>query len=145
MNHRTAIVVGLALLADTLNPPVANADSSAYVRTESGQTRCLITEDDSGHGGGPAVACEHGPGFPQAPVSKYGFHYDLAVVEASGAFRWDNGNIGGGAQQNDIVLNYGQTYHIHGWTITPSYEGTRFTNDRTDHGMFVAIENVSPF
>ena len=35
----------------------------------------------------------------------------------------------------DIVLNYGQAYHINGWTILPSFDGTRFTNEsvaRTD-------------
>ncbi len=46
---------------------------------------------------------------------------------------------------SDIVLNYGQTYHINGWTILPSFDGTRFTNDRTGHGMFVSVDNVSSF
>jgi len=51
----------------------------------------------------------------------------------------------GGTPQNDLVLNYGQTYHILGWTIVPSSDGTRFTNDGTGHGMFVSIENVKSF
>ncbi|ASL16266.1 hypothetical protein [Mycobacterium intracellulare] len=102
--------------------------------------------NDQGHGGGPAVACEHGPGFPQAPVGQYGSHFDLAVIHASGAFSWDDGNIGGGgAPQNDLVLTYGQTYDVQGWTILPSSDGTRFTNDATGHGMFVSVENVSSF
>lgn len=108
--------------------------------------RCLVMANDQGHDGGPAVACEHGPGFPQAPVGPSGLHLDLAVAHASGAFNWDDGNIGGGGEpQNDLVLNYGQTYHIQGWTILPGSDGTRFTNDGTGHGMFVSIENVSPF
>jgi hypothetical protein len=58
----------------------------------------------------------------------------------------DDGNIGeGGTPQNDLVLNYGQTYHYVGWKILPSSDGTRFTNDGTGHGMFVSIENVSSF
>jgi hypothetical protein len=102
--------------------------------------------NDQGHGGGPAVACEHGPGFAQAPASPYSPHVDLAVIHASGAFNWDDGNIGGGgAPQNDLVLNHGQTYHIQGWTILPSSDGTKFTNDATGHGMFVSIDNVSSF
>jgi hypothetical protein len=32
-----------------------------------------------------------------------------------------------------------------GWTILPSSDGTRFTNDGTGHGMFVSIENVYSF
>ena len=46
---------------------------------------------------------------------------------------------------NDLVLNYGQTYHNRGWTIVPSSDGTRFTNDGTGHGMFVSVENVYSF
>ena len=62
------------------------------------------------------------------------------------AFNWKDGNIGGGGMpQNDMVLNYGQTYQIQGWTVLPSSDGTRFTNDATGHGMFVSIENVAPF
>jgi hypothetical protein len=126
--------------------PLAIADPGQYVRTQSGMVRCLVMANDQGHGGGPAVACEHGPGFPQAPLSRDGFHLDLAVIHASGAFNWDNGNIGGGGTpQNDVVLNYGQTYHINGWTILPNSGGTRFTNDGTGHGMFVSVENVSSF
>jgi hypothetical protein len=126
--------------------PSALADPGQYVRTQSGQVRCLVMVNDQGHGGGPAVACEHGPGFPQAPITQYGNHFDLAVAHASGAFNWDDGNIGGGGSpQNDVVLTYGQTYQVQGWTVVPSSDGTRFTNDATGHGMFVSVENVSSF
>lgn len=68
------------------------------------------------------------------------------MIRASGAFSWNNANLGGGGTpQNDLVLNYGQTYHVLGWTIVPTSDGTRFTNDGTGHGMFVSIENVKPF
>jgi hypothetical protein len=72
---------------------------------------------------------------------------NLAVVRANGAFNWDIGNIAGSreATANDIVLTNGQAFHVNGWTILPSFEGTRFTNDSTDHGMFVSIDNVSSF
>ncbi len=73
-------------------------------------------------------------------------HWDLAVVHASGEFHWADGNIGGGGTpQNDVVLNYGQTYQMQGWTIVANSDGTRFTNDGTGHGMFVSIENVYSF
>jgi hypothetical protein len=60
----------------------------------------------------------------------------------------EDGNIGGVGPdwaQTDTTLNYGQTYHILGWTILPGGDGTRFTNDGTGHGMFVSVENVAPF
>jgi len=46
---------------------------------------------------------------------------------------------------NDVVLNYGQLYHLQGWTINPGEDGTRFTNDGTGRGMFVSIDNVYSF
>jgi hypothetical protein len=139
-------VTWLTLLAIFSLAPAADADSHSYVRTQSGKTRCLVMTNDVGHGGGPAVACEYTPGFPQAPVSSGGFHFDIASVDAAGNLKWDIGNIGGaGTPQNDIVLNYGRTYHLQGWTIQPSFEGTRFTNDATGHGMFVSIDNVRAF
>jgi hypothetical protein len=86
--------------------------------------------DQGQGGGGPGVACEHGPGFPQAPMASSGLHLDPAVVHASGAFNWDDGNIGGGGEpQNDLVLNYGHTYYIQAWTVSPNSDGTRFTYD----------------
>lgn len=127
--------------------PTSSTESSPYshVRTESGKTRCVVSSAASPTEGA-AVACEYGPGFLQAPVSQYGNRLDIARVDAAGSFKWMDGNIGGGGTpQNDLVLNYGQTYHAQGWTIQPSFEGTRFTNDATGHGMFVAVQEVAPF
>ena len=50
-----------------------------------------------------------------------------------------------GTPQNDLVLTYGQTFHISGWMVLPSSDGTTFTNDATGHGMFVSIDNVYSF
>jgi hypothetical protein len=44
-----------------------------------------------------------------------------------------------------VFCVYGQTYDIKGWTILPSSDGTRFTNDGTGRSTFVSVENVSPF
>jgi hypothetical protein len=151
-------VIGVTVLAFV--PGVvapAAADSGQYVKTESGRLRCWVSSSDSGHGGGPVVVCEASSpnplsldgytGFLQAPMGEK-YHWDLAAVHADGSFRWDDGNIGIGSSDgtpNDLVLNYGQTYHLSGWTILPSFDGTRFTNDSTGHGMSVSIENVSTF
>ncbi len=145
--RETAAVIGSALgvaaLTGLAAAPPAGAESSVYVRTESGATRCLVMADDTGHGGGPSVACEHTAGFPQAPIGPAGTRLQLAVVTGSGAFRWMDGNIGGG--DDDIVLSYGRIYRLQGWTILPGFDGTRFTNDETRHGMFVSVENVASF
>jgi hypothetical protein len=42
-------------------------------------------------------------------------------------------------------MKWGTTYHRGNWTIYHDQNGTRFTNDRTGHGMFVSIENVYAF
>jgi hypothetical protein len=76
-----------------------------------------------------------------------GQHWDVASVTSAGEFKWAEGNIPGTPEvmANDVVLNYGQTSHLNGWTIVPNEDGTRFTNDSTGHGMSVSVNNVSPF
>lgn len=133
--------------------PWAAADAGQSVRTQSGKMRCYVHSDYEYRGvGGPLVVCQtSGPeakGFPQAPASATpGFHYNMAVARGSGSLSWDEGNIPGSeeAMAQDIVMTYGQTYHINGWTILPTFEGTRFTNDTTGHGMFVSVDNVYSF
>jgi hypothetical protein len=86
--------------------------------------------------------------FRRPPYSsEYGSQLNLAVVRANGSFWWDIGNLAGSdeALASDIVLTYGRTYHFGGWTISPTFEGTRFTNDGTGHGMFVSVDNVYAF
>ncbi len=65
-------------------------------------------------------------------------------MDADGAFNWGEGNIGG-VDADEVTLRYGQTYHFKGWTVAPSFDGTRFTNDASGHGAFVSIGRVSPF
>jgi hypothetical protein len=157
------ILVGSLTFALTCGPaPGASADLGQFVRTESGRVRCAVGGDDP-HGGGSVVVCEAGGLPPDAPPDQIGFaqaptdppancppppgtylrcvptpiHWDLAVVHASGAFRWQEGNIGGVSPfaQTDTTLNYGQ----------PSSDSTTFTNDATGHGMFVSIQDVHSF
>ena len=42
-------------------------------------------------------------------------------------------------------MSYGQTYNFGGWSIAAGTDGTRFSNDRTGHGMFVSYETVYAF
>jgi hypothetical protein len=118
--------------------PCAIADPESTVRTQSGNTRCVLHAD--------SVACQYLPGFPQAPVAS-GSHWDIAAVTSAGAFRWDDANIPGSPEvvARDVVLTYGQLYHLQGWTVKPSEDGTRFTNEGSGRGMFVSIDNVYSF
>jgi hypothetical protein len=137
---------------EMLDPPPAEpgaaTHTSQYVRTQSGRVRCVLPAADAESANG-SVICEatgDSKGFLQAPMSSIpGVHWHNATVSGSGEFRWGDGNIGASHPEDDVVLAYGQTFRFQGWTILPSSEGTRFTNDRTGHGMFVSIENVSSF
>jgi len=133
------IVFGVAATVMALFSTAPSAMADPSVRTQSGNTRCLAWPG--------SVVCQYLPGYSQAPLGPSGNHQDLAVVTSAGEFNWAEGNIPGSPEvmANDVVLNYGQTYHLNGWTIVPSAEGTRFTNDGTSHGMFVSINNVSSF
>jgi hypothetical protein len=132
--------------------PEANAAGSSQVITQSEKIRCLVSSTGEGTGAkGPVVICvaegtfdNPTTGFLQAPLTSYGPHYRAAVVEANGAFSFqDGGDLGD--NRGAIRMTYGQTYNIQGWTIVTSPEGTRFTNEGTGHGMFVSIENVYAF
>lgn len=138
MKRSTAVIgaATAALMAVTIPP--AHAESSQYVRTESGKVRCVISAGDA--------ACERGSadGFPDAPPGQFGGHQNIAQVDANGGFSWTEGNIGAGDDQ-DQVLAYGQTYRFNGWTVVSTFDGTRLTNDGTGHGMFVAVDGVASF
>ena len=131
--------------------PGAHADPDfQYVRTESGRLRCIIIRTGS-------LARQVGRaarGLPQSPLSEpesqcrspcpEGIHFDIAEVKSAGAFQLKTARSRA-APRTRLVLNYGQAYHLLGWTINPGENGTRITNDGTGHGMFVSIENVSSF
>jgi hypothetical protein len=140
MKRPTAVMGMLAAALMAVTTPSAYADSTdyQYVRTESANVRCVISAGDA--------SCERtsADGFPDAPPNQFGGHWNVASVEASGEFRWSEGNIGG-ADDQDVVLVYGQTYRFKGWTIVSTFDGTRLTNDGTGRGMFVAIDGVSSF
>jgi hypothetical protein len=143
MSRRSSAVIGLMsfALAGVMSPSaVADPSDYQYVRTESGKVRCVIS---AGH-----VACEResAGGFPDAPVGQYGGHWNVAGIDADGNFKWSEGNIGGGGGDTEnVVLTYGNTFRSKGWTILPSFDGTRLTNDISGHGMFVSIDGVSSY
>jgi hypothetical protein len=121
--------------------PAALADPSdfQYVRTETGAVRCVIS---TAH-----IGCERSGanGFPGAPKSQSGSgNWNIAGVDASGPFNWGEGNIGD-VESSEVTLTYGQTFSFKGWTVLPSFDGTRFTNDASGHGMFVNIDRVESF
>jgi hypothetical protein len=105
-------------------------DGYVFIETKSGKTRCQLSTAE--------VGCE--AQFTTSPVMN-GMHANGVRVTADGEVSWLVGNLG---DIPAVTLDY-RTYSAVGWTIQASEDGTRFTNDRTRHGMIVAIEGVQAF
>jgi hypothetical protein len=138
---RRLVISALIAATALASASIAAADPSQYlVRTQSGKLRCII------HTCHAACSPTGSLIFAQAPVGSGGSHDNVASVDSSRGFQleWATADMPGNPA-NDTVLNYGQTYHLLGWTILPNSDGTRFTNDDTGHGMFVSIDNVYSF
>lgn len=101
-----------------------------FIETKSGRTRCQISS--------PEVDCE--AQFTNTPL-KDGQHANGVSLSADGTVQWVLGNLG---DIPVVTIDY-LTYQAQGWTINADVNGTRFTNDRTGHGMLVSIENVDTF
>jgi hypothetical protein len=105
-------------------------DGYVFIETKSGQTRCQIGSD--------SVGCE--AEFTDSPIQD-GEHANGVSVTSSGAVQWVLGNLG---DIPTVTIDY-RTYDAQGWTIAATESGTRFTNNRTGHGMFVSIAHVDTF
>lgn len=118
-----------------VSPPVAevlapNESGYVFIETKSGQTRCQLNEQE--------VGCE--APFTNTPMQD-GVRANGVNLTADGEVQWIVGNIG---DIPAVTIDY-RTYSAVGWTIVASIEGTRFTNQRTKHGMSVSIEKVETF
>jgi hypothetical protein len=111
-------------------PLSPNDKGYVFIETKSGQTRCQIDADN--------VGCQ--AQFTDSPLQE-GEHANGVNITASGSVQWVLGNIG---DFPAVTIDY-RTYGAEGWTIAASEEGTRFTNDRTGHGMYVSIEHVETY
>ena len=118
-----------------ISPPGAEVlppDESGrvFIETKTGQTRCQIDEQ--------AVGCE--APFTNTPM-RDGVRTNGVNLTADGNVEWIVGNLG---DIPVVTIDY-RTYSAVGWTIVATTDGTRFTNRRTGHGMFVSIEKVETF
>ena len=109
-------------------PPDENG--YVFIETKSGRTRCQIST--------LRVDCE--AEFTNTPL-KDGEHANGVSVSSDGTVQWVLGNLG---DIPVVTIDY-LTYQAQGWKIKADVDGTRFTNERTGHGMFVSIDNVETF
>jgi len=109
---------------------LAPQNGYVFIETKSGQTRCQISAGE--------VGCE--APFTNPPEVD-GSPANGVEVTAQGQQRWIVGNLG---DIPVVPIDY-RTYSAVGWTIVGAQDGTRFTNDGTGHGMFVALDGVQVF
>ncbi len=107
-----------------------DAQGYVFVETKSGKTRCQLNTE--------SVGCESE--FENSPEID-GTPANGVRVNSSGDLQWILGNLG---DIPTVTLDY-RTYNAAGWTIAADPSGTRFTNEATGHGMFVAVEGVRAF
>ncbi len=101
-----------------------------FIETKSGKTRCQLSTAE--------VGCE--AQFTNSPVLN-GTPANGVRLTANGEVSWLVGNLG---DIPAVTLDY-RTYSAVGWTIEAREDGTRFTNDRSGHGMTVAVDGVQAF
>ncbi|WP_139335030.1 hypothetical protein [Mycobacterium sp. GA-1841] len=101
-----------------------------FIETKSGKTRCQLST--------PEVGCESD--FSNSPMID-GAHANGVRLTPDGQISWVLGNLG---DIPAVTLDY-RRYRAVGWTIDASSEGTRISNDKTGHGMSIAVEGVETF
>jgi hypothetical protein len=109
---------------------LAPENGYVFIETKSGKTRCQLSSDE--------VGCESA--FTNAPVIN-GIPANGVRLSVNGELTWLVGNLG---DIPVVTLDY-RTYSAVGWTIDAGEDGTRFTNNRTGHGMTVAVDGVQVF
>ncbi|WP_135451962.1 hypothetical protein [Mycobacterium sp. DL99] len=110
--------------------PLQPENGYVFIETKSGRTRCQLSKQD--------VGCESD--FTNAPVID-GEHANGIRLTPDGQIKWVVGNLG---DIPVVTLDY-RTYSAVGWTIDAREDGTRISNDRSGHGMVVAVEGVKTF
>ena len=130
---RAVLVLGSIVCAGLVAPGwQASADDYAYVQTQSGNTLCSIGKHEVVCVGQPVGWLPVGPGNNAAQVNEAG-HLTFTSV----------GMVGDPAKT--VILRYDQTYHLEGWTVLPTNQGTRFTNNQSGKGMFVSTTTCTRF
>ena len=121
---------GTPTAAPTPAEALPSENGWSFIETKSGKTRCQLSREE--------VGCE--APFTNSPMID-GAQANGVRLTAGGQMEWLIGNLG---DPPVVSLDY-RTYTAQGWTIDAGESGTRFTNDATGHGMFVAIEKVDVF
>jgi hypothetical protein len=129
------VLVGLAV-STLLLPPIADAKT---FQTPSYQVTCALTPDLAVPQANPeetydAAVC-------QGQFTQPGANFTV-ITTGDGTLTWSNGPILDGPATRMV---YQRNYHWSVWTIRTAPAGTKITNSRTGHGMYVSLDNVYAF
>lgn len=125
------LIAATGVVLALVTAPHASADCRMRVRTMSEATGCMVTSGSAGD----MVDCQGH--FDQGKGS------NLAYTYGDGHFKWGAGNMP--YNEPATPMPYGQPITCGNWSIYPDWSGTKFTNTRTGHGMFVSTDNVYAF
>lgn len=144
MNGRERALIGAAIAGVILGgaltaPGIAAADEIlptgpngvTYVRTESGRTLCGIQGD--------TVNCT--TQFVNPPVAATGDIANSVSLNQNGTFTYLAADLG--AIDAPHTIRYDQTYIANGWAVEAFNDGTRFTNNRSNEGFWVSVNEVN--
>ncbi|WP_142274532.1 hypothetical protein [Mycobacterium scrofulaceum] len=113
-------------------PLTPNAQGYVRVETKSGSIGCSVNTE--------LVACQTAAN--NWPTTQGGRHYHAVSVTSDGRLHWVEADLG--ALEGRVTLDF-QSYTAQGWTIVATPDNTKFTNDRSGHGMSVSDQSVAPF
>lgn len=132
---------GLRVLAPVVvcfvSVPLSAPAAADYYVTQSGRVLCAVTPDSTmGSVDGDSAICQGA--FTQAPHGE-----NCVSTSGDGSIRWGSGDAAYDMPRTKMA--YGHTYQWGNWSLAHDSTGTRVTNTRTGHGMFVSIANVYAF
>jgi hypothetical protein len=135
---RGGVPGGYSLISTSTPPPppaiplTPNGQGYVRVETKSGSTGCSINTE--------LVACQTAAN--NWPTTPGGQHYHTVSVTANGQLHWVEADLG--VLEGHVTPDF-QTYSARGWTIVATPDATKFTNDRSGHGMSVSDRSVTSF
>ncbi len=130
------LVGGLAI-ASVLWPAAATAKN--YV-TPSGRVLCVLTPDPTVSS--PTPDEQYDAAVCQGEFTQPGAAFNV-MTTGDGSLSWSNANLA--VDNPTIRMVYQRNYHWGIWTIRTAPAGTKITNSRTGHGMYVSIDRVYAF
>lgn len=147
MIRQAVTALGAALVGALTMAPHAAADTGHQVTLDSGAVRCDLSADNPTFGTGPVAVCvlTNGQPWGMAPfeTSKWNQRLNLAVVQGTGQFYWDRGDLP--EPVSAPVTVDGGEYQVNGWAVQPEGLRTKLTYLPTGHGIYINAGNIRKF